>query len=312
MGGFDVFRSKYNPDTDTWGEPENLGYPINTSNDDLFYVISGDGEYAYYASIKDDSEGDNDIYRVSPPFAEVKEKESERENIDTALAEPIEPEEKVVEEGIEQEKFPVTVSISVYSNESKEAIPFIIEVVTERANETLVNEQAENPYEQSFSFEQEEKLMISVESEGFLFQTDRITVPLNNSDGEIIKKEFFLKRPEPFVINKLRNIYFAFDKHTLREQSYAELNKLYNLLEKNPTMKIEIAGHTDEIGPPEYNSDLSQQRANAVKKYLTSKGVSTDRVKAVGYGETKPMATNDDELEGRALNRRTEFIILNR
>jgi outer membrane protein OmpA-like peptidoglycan-associated protein len=77
-------------------------------------------------------------------------------------------------------------------------------------------------------------------------------------------------------------------------------------------MKIEIAGHTDEIGPPEYNSDLSQQRANAVKKYLTSKGVSTDRVKAVGYGETKPMATNDDELEGRALNRRTEFIILNR
>ena len=108
----------------------------------------------------------------------------------------------------------------------------------------------------------------------------------------------------------LRNIYFDYDKATFKTESYSDLNKLESMLRENSRIKVEISGHTDNYGHWQYNRTLSQKRAEAVKDFLTKKGIDPRRIKAVGYGESKPLATNDDEDEGRELNRRVEFKVL--
>jgi outer membrane protein OmpA-like peptidoglycan-associated protein len=112
------------------------------------------------------------------------------------------------------------------------------------------------------------------------------------------------------VSSVLRNLYFDFDKATLATESYNELNKLESMMRQNQNMMVEIGGHTDSYGTRDYNLFLSRKRAEAVKDFLTKKGIDARRIKAVGYGKSKPLASNDDEDEGRELNRRVEFKVL--
>ena len=112
------------------------------------------------------------------------------------------------------------------------------------------------------------------------------------------------------VSSILRNMYFDFGKATFTKESYNELNKLETMMKQNTGMQVEISGHTDSVGPKVYNQQLSQSRANAVKNFLTSKGVDARRIKTMGYGETNPIASNDDNEEGREINRRVEFKVL--
>ena len=108
----------------------------------------------------------------------------------------------------------------------------------------------------------------------------------------------------------MRNVYFSFDRFTLKDESSVELDYLVKMMKSNQIMTIEIAGHTDFKGSERYNISLAQKRANSVKDYLIGKGIPSNRVVSKGYGEKYPLASNDDEAEGRELNRRTEFIIL--
>jgi outer membrane protein OmpA-like peptidoglycan-associated protein len=107
----------------------------------------------------------------------------------------------------------------------------------------------------------------------------------------------------------LRNIFFDFDKATLRPESTNELERLLSLMNEFPSLKIEISGHTDNVGNDDYNKSLSNNRAKAVVDYLISKGIKADRMIWKGYGEEQPMAPNDTK-ENRQLNRRTEFKVL--
>ena len=109
----------------------------------------------------------------------------------------------------------------------------------------------------------------------------------------------------------LRNIFFDFDKATIRSESANELDRLIKLLTENPTLKIELGSHTDSKGSDDYNQKLSQSRSQSVVTYLIGKGIATDRLVAKGYGETVPVATNDTDA-GRQENRRTEFKILSK
>jgi OOP family OmpA-OmpF porin len=99
---------------------------------------------------------------------------------------------------------------------------------------------------------------------------------------------------------------FDFDKYNIKEEFHPRLNKVVEVLEKNPTLKIEIEGHTDSIGSAKYNQALSERRAQAVKDYLVNKGITADRLMPVGYGLTRPIASNDTE-DGRAKNRRVQL-----
>jgi len=107
----------------------------------------------------------------------------------------------------------------------------------------------------------------------------------------------------------LNNIFFAFNKATLTEESQAELDRVFKLLEETPKLKIEMSGHTDNIGSASYNHKLSEARAKAVVDYLVKKGIAADRLTYKGYGMTQPVASNDTE-DGRRQNRRTEFKVV--
>ena len=109
----------------------------------------------------------------------------------------------------------------------------------------------------------------------------------------------------------MNNIFFDFDKATLRPESTNELQRLVKLMKDNSSLKIEISGHTDSKGPKDYNLGLSENRAKSVVDYLVKEGIKVSRLSFKGYGETQPVATNDTE-EGRQLNRRTEIKIISK
>ena len=123
-------------------------------------------------------------------------------------------------------------------------------------------------------------------------------------------KDLYLVPIEKGAVVRLNNIFFDFDKAELKEASFPELNRIIEMMNKNPETKISVEGHTDNIGTVAYNIGLSERRATAVVNYLTKKGIAAERMKAVGWGKSKPIVSNDDETEGRELNRRVEFKIV--
>lgn len=130
---------------------------------------------------------------------------------------------------------------------------------------------------------------------------------LNHKDNIVLVSYEEMKEKQLAV--RINNIFFDFNKSELKPESYSELDRLYNFLKDNSDIKVEISGHTDNYGSDEYNMNLSQSRANTVKEYLVGKGIDSGRIIPIGYGESKPVSTNDTE-EGRQLNRRVEFKIL--
>ena len=134
---------------------------------------------------------------------------------------------------------------------------------------------------------------------------DSLIIP--DASGQIsVKLSLKIQTPDVII---LRNVFFDTGKSILKPQSYPELNKLVKVLQRRASMEIELAGHTDSIGSDEYNLQLSSNRAEAVRQYLISKGISPSRINAVGYGKNQPIDTNGTET-GRANNRRTEVRII--
>jgi OmpA-OmpF porin, OOP family len=148
---------------------------------------------------------------------------------------------------------------------------------------------------------------LTASAEGYLNSTDSVNVP--SEDETPVTKDLYLSPIEVGLTVRLKSIYFDYDKTTLQSKSFVELNKVVVLLKQNPKIEIEIAGHTDSNGPDDYNLNLSQGRSQSVVNYLISQGISSNRLTAHGYGETKPIDTNETD-EGRANNRRVEFTVL--
>ncbi len=149
--------------------------------------------------------------------------------------------------------------------------------------------------------------VMTASAEGFLPATD--SVDFNSEDLSPASKDLFLAPIEVGLTVRLKNIYFDFNKTTLKPESFTELNKVVDFLQSNPTVEIEIAGHTDSKGTDEYNKTLSQGRSQSVVDYLAQQGIDMGRLTAKGYGESKPIDTNDTP-EGQANNRRVEFTVL--
>lgn len=149
--------------------------------------------------------------------------------------------------------------------------------------------------------------VITASAEGFLNSTDSVWI--NSADVTPVVKDMYLQPIEVGLTVRLKNVYFDFDKTTLKSESFVELDKVVDFLQKNPTVEIEIAGHTDFKGTDDYNFNLSQGRCQSVVDYIVSQGVDSYRLTPHGYGESKPIDTNDTD-EGRANNRRVEFTVM--
>jgi outer membrane protein OmpA-like peptidoglycan-associated protein len=151
---------------------------------------------------------------------------------------------------------------------------------------------------------QGEEYAFSISCNNYLFYSENFSTKQENQEKEILLTP--IKTGESLVLN---NIFFETNSHTLLPTSHAELNTVIELLLNNPSIKLLVEGHTDNVGNAEHNIKLSQQRAEAIVNYLTEKGIEPSRLKAKGYGFSKPIADNNTE-EGRAMNRRTEIKII--
>ncbi|UXP34191.1 OmpA family protein [Reichenbachiella agarivorans] len=149
---------------------------------------------------------------------------------------------------------------------------------------------------------------VSATKDGYFFYSQSFDLPKDASYAEI-KKDILLEPIEKGTKVVLNNIFFESGRAELKPISYVELNKAVQLLKDNKTMVIEVGGHTDDVGSDELNLKLSQARADAVVQYMVLAGVEDTRLQAKGYGESVPLADNSTD-EGRTINRRTEFVIV--
>lgn len=316
MGGFDIFKTTLlNSDKNEWSEPENIGFPINSPDDDIYFSSSKDGKRWYYASVRDEGLGYTDIYLITAiddnkkePVVAAKEPVKEEPKKELAKVDP--PKEQPKEEPkkvIQPLKYLVTVVDAV----TKAPLDAKVRMLALKDKGTVGAIDREiGIIEFSITSTSAKDYKISVEKDGYIFQTLTEKVGGASTDSKTVTKKIEMRKLVAGAVSILRNIYFDFEKATFRTESYGELNKLETMMKQNQNLQVEIAGHTDFVGSKIFNKKLSQRRADAVKSFLVSKGVDPRRIKAVGYGEDKPLASNDDELEGRSINRRVEFRVL--
>jgi OmpA-OmpF porin, OOP family len=283
LGESDIYISRRLDDTWTlWSEPENLGPTINSPQDDLFFNIPAKSDFAYFS--RGVSEDNIDIFRVSLPV----------------LRSPAPW---------------ATVTGNLVDAKTGKALA--AKIVYERLPDgTDLGIAQSEPGRGSYEISLPGGQIYGIRAEADNYISESQTIDLRNLAADTKINANFTLQPIQVVpiaenaIVTLNTIFFDFDKSVVKPAAFPELERIVKMMKDRPAMSIEIGGHTDSIGTDEYNLKLSDRRANAVVKFLLSKGVDTIRITAVGYGEKKPRASNAKEVGGRAVNRRVEFKIL--
>jgi len=306
MGGYDIFKSELQDDG-TWSEPENLGYPVNTPNDDVFFVMAANGKHGYYASAQKGGYGDYDIYKIT---FRGPEKPTTQSNEDQLLASTGPLKETVMEAAVKVKTMRLTiVKGTVKDANTLEPLEAQVEIVDNEKNQvvqTLKSNAATGRF--LVSLPSGKNYGFNVKKEGYLFYSENFNIPKATGYQQFIK-DILLNKMSVGTKVVLRNIFFDFAKATLRPESFAELDRLIDLLNKYPNLRIEISGHTDNRGSLKLNTKLSAARAKAVVDYLIGKGIAASRLESKGYAYLQPIASNDTD-EGRQQNRRVEFKVL--
>ena len=277
MGGLDIYMSKKDGNGE-WTTPVNLGYPINTFNDENSLLVDADGKLAYFASDREGGYGGLDLYQFELP----------------QYAQP----QKVN-----------YLAGKVYDADTKKSLGAKFQLIDLNTGKVVVESYAdEQTGNYLVSLPVNRDYALNVSHDGYLFHSENFTLSTGTAQDPFKKdvKMNPIKEGESVV---LKNVFFETNKYDLKPQSKVELDKLVDFLTKNPTVVIELGGHTDNVGNSNSNQILSDNRAKAVYNYLVEKGITTERLSTKGYGDTQPIASNDTE-EGRAENRRTEFKVL--
>jgi outer membrane protein OmpA-like peptidoglycan-associated protein/tetratricopeptide (TPR) repeat protein len=261
-----------------WSVAENLGYPINTIENEGSLVIASDGKTAYYASDRSDSKGGLDLYTFE-------------------LRSDVRPSKTLWVKG------------KVFDSKTKKGLPSAVELTDLATHEVLSKVQTDETGTYLVTLPVGKDYAFNVNRKGYLFYSENF--PLSNN---VPDSTYNIDIPlEPLHANAtviLKNIFFDVNRYELKPESSTELDNIVELLKENPSLKIQINGHTDNVGKPADNLKLSNNRANAVIQYLIAKGIDPKRLSSKGWGETQPLADNSSE-EGRARNRRTEMKVMN-
>ena len=276
MGGQDIFYSKLD-EKNRWTAPTNIGYPINSENDEVDFFVSLDGKTGYFSSNNIDNQDWNiyefELYEAARPHVMmiVKGKVTADDgDLEGATVEIRDTSTKVIATGI------------VSANTGNYAVA------------TEVKKDDPQP------------IIVTVKKEGHSYDSQVITP--EQMQENIVTKDAEVKAIEPGKVCDLRDIYYETNSYTLTHASRVVLALFIEFLKDNPTVKVEIQGHTDNIGNDDANQKLSEQRAKAVYDYVIGKGIPTNRLRYKGYGESQPIADNNTAA-GRAKNRRTVFLI---
>ena len=278
MGGLDIFVSR-RMENGSWGLPMNLGYPINTANDENSLVVSADGQRAYFASNRKGGFGDLDLYRFNlyPEVRPALVSYVKARVVDAISGNPLAAQFEIID--VATGKIMITNTTDKKRGEFLACLP------------------AGKNY------------MLNVNKETYMFYSDYFECKTANEKQNAFDLLIKLQQPKAGEKVVLRNIFFDVNQFTLKQESNSELNKLVAFLKTEKNIRIEVSGHTDSTGDKKANVILSEQRAKAVVNFLVEKGIPAARMTYKGYGDAKPVASNDTE-EGRAKNRRTEFSIL--
>ncbi len=272
-----------------WKTPENIGSPINTENKDAGFIVSTDGKYGYFCSWADEGRvkgrgvGKSDVYR----FELYKEARPEavtflRGQLKSPEGEPIK-----------------NATVELKNVKTKEKSLAVVDSLT-------------GHYVAAVSLKKRDDIIVTAKAEDHAFSSEVV---------KLTEEVSFAKPPKPvdFKVEKLeegksfiiKDIHYATGRAELYPSSYIVLDEFAQYLKDHPNMKVEIRGHTDNVGNPQSNLALSDERSHNVKVYLEGKGVNPHNVSAKGYGSSKPIADNNT-VEGKATNRRTEFYIISK
>jgi len=302
FGSADLFVSKKlgkNWSETGWSEPANLGPVVNSPEKDTYFSIPASGDFAYFSSTRSDTIGLEDIYTIPVPaigkplgltlvygiVADIK----------TCKKSSIDPNTKA----------------KVYDITSCTPVEAVIRIADSKTDKEIMVVKAKPDGSYKAIINAGVDYTLSATAKNYSFHSERFQVPITAAYKEV-EKNILLTTLEAGAVVVMHNIYFDFDKSTLRPESKVELNNLIRMLKGNPSMRLEIRGHTDIKGSDAYNIRLSKARAKAVVKYLVSKGgISAKRLTSVGYSFHMPIASNDTD-EGRQMNRRVEFRIISK
>ena len=293
FGGNDLFVSRLQP-TGNWGKPTNLGTPINTDKDDLNLLVTLDGKTAIYSTKFADTHGDLDLYTFELPAA--------------ARAAQV-----------------TYVQAQVADAASAKKMQYVTATLKDVATgQTITTVQTDENGSFLLCLPVGKNYALNVAEKGYTFYSDNFELTAEHS----IDKPFLLAiKLQPLQISApttaapsnvpppaaqpivLRNVFFNTGSADLKSESVAELTMLKNLLTENPNLRIQVSGHTDNVGNAASNQTLSESRANAVRSFLIQQGIDGSRLVARGFGSTQPIDSNDTE-NGRKNNRRTEFVVL--
>lgn len=277
-GEDDLFYVRKGPNG-VWSNPVNLGYPINTINKEGTLFITADGKTAYYSSDKSDSKGGLDIYSFE-------------------LREDIRPYKTLWVKG------------KVFDKTTTKGLPSSIELIDLATRQTISKLTTDEQGNYLVTLPVGKDYAFNVNRKGYLFYSDNYSLSKQSPDS-VYQKDIPLQPIEIGASIVLKNIFFEVNKFELTPESQVELDKVVQLLSENPSVKILISGHTDNVGTPASNLTLSNNRAKAVISYLAGKGISPQRLSSKGFGETQPISDNKTE-EGKAMNRRTEMKVVSK
>ena len=275
MGKLDIFMSQMIDDT-TWTTPKNLGYPINTHQDEDGLIVNAKGNMAYYSSAVDPEMG-RDIYKFEIP----------------------------------QDIRPTPTSyITGTITDARSGGPIMANFsLVDIANDsTIMEAQASKNGSFLLTIPTNRSYALFASAPDYLYHSEHFDLSGIYSADEPFRKDIELTAIRIGGTIVMRNVFFETDSYQLRNESVSELSKVNELLNLNPTLKIEVGGHTDDIGTASYNLALSENRAKSVAQFLVDKGINSSRISWKGYGLTKPIGNNTTE-DGRAENRRTEIRI---
>ena len=304
MGGYDIFKSTN--ENGKWTNPTNLGYPINTPDEDLYFVLSASGIHAYISSSRKGTIGDQDLFIITYFVAKPTVPSSEV----NLLAWRAHPSQDIKFENLIGESSP---SLILWKGKVMDEMGTPLEAqifLTDNETGEQISEFYSNSETGKFivSLPAGKNYGVAVKKTGYLFHSENFNIP-ENAPFKEVNKDIILKKIAVGAEVVLNNIFFDFNKATLRPESKTELQNVIEFLQQNPNISLEISGHTDNVGSYEYNLNLSEKRAQAVVDYLIQQGIPSNRLVFKGYSFTKPIASNATE-EGRQLNRRVEFKII--
>jgi outer membrane protein OmpA-like peptidoglycan-associated protein len=288
LGGLDIYEVSFSEEEEGFLEVRNLGKPINSNKDDFSYIINEETQKGFFASNRRGGKGDDDLYSFQRLIPE--------EANESAIA-------GVITDLITGEVIPDAMVTLLDENNMK-----LKEVQTD-TDGSFVFEELEGNTRYTVSFDKEGYSKLSEQTDPLDNQRIEMEISMQKLDDRIVVEDGIRKL-------KTENIYFNFDKYTIRDDAAAELDKLVGVMTEYPTMVIAIESHTDSRGPAVYNKYLSEQRAKSTRAYLIRKGIDPSRIaRAEGFGEARLLNECDGTVrcsrEKHQLNRRSEFIIVN-